>query len=178
MPLSPSDRQELQRQLCALADGQRSAFEPLFTRAWPIVRACVAARLPAGEAEDVAQQALLKVFARASEFDPARDALHWLLGVAIWEARSARRRRERRREDSLAAESGERSALGPNPEETAIAADLEAALEQVLGTLRRSDVEALKAFAEERRPRGAAFRKRLERALERLRLAWRARHVD
>lgn len=178
MPLSPAERQELQRQLCALADGQRSAFEPLFMQAWPIVRACVAARLPAAEAEDVAQQALLKVFARASEFDPARDALSWILGVAVWEARTARRRSERRREDGLSAELAQRSTRGPSPEQTAISADLEAALEQVLGTLRPPDVEALRAFAEERRPPGAAFRKRLERALERLRLAWRARHVD
>jgi len=178
MPLSPAERQELHAQLCALADGERAAFAPLFTRLWPVVRGCVAARLPAGEAEDVAQQALLKVFARASEFDPARDALAWVLGVAIWEARTARRRRERRREDGLATSLEERSISGPSPEDSAIAQDLRAALEQVLGTLRPGDVEALRAFAEERRPRGAAFRKRLERALGRLRLAWGARHVD
>lgn len=40
--------------------------------------------------------AVLKVFSRASEYDPERDALVWALGIAAWECRTIRRKRERR----------------------------------------------------------------------------------
>ena len=45
------------------------------------------------------QQALLKLFERASEFDPELDALSWALGIAAYEVRTARKWRLRRRED-------------------------------------------------------------------------------
>ena len=52
-----------------------------------------------------------------------------------------------------------------------------AAAESVLGTLRPLDVETITSIATGARPaQGATFRKRLERALSRFRLAWRARH--
>src|SRR5258708_5693190 len=62
-----------------LADGDRSAFSPLYKLLWPVLRAFVHGQLPPSDAEDVAQDALLKVFASASRFDPARDALAWAL---------------------------------------------------------------------------------------------------
>jgi RNA polymerase sigma-70 factor (ECF subfamily) len=178
MPLSAAERERLRDGLVALADGDRSAFEPVFTRLWPIVRAFVARQLPAEEAEDVAQQALVNVFARATEYDRRRDALAWVLGVALWEARTVRRRRQRRREEALGEAQGERAGAAATPEDVAIARDLEHALRELLGELRPADVEALRAFAEDCRPAGARFRKRLERALGRLRAAWRTSHVD
>jgi RNA polymerase sigma-70 factor (ECF subfamily) len=177
MPLNAFERHQVQAGLTALADGDRAAFAPLFERLWPIVRAFVVRQLPFEEAEDVAQQTLVKVFARAAEFDPERDALAWVLGVALWEVRTARRRRTRRREDTLGAALDERPTDVASPEQAAIARDREQALEEVLGSLRPEEVATLRAFADDRRPPGSAFRKRLERALARLRAAWRTSHV-
>src|SRR3954447_2713270 len=84
--------------MAALADGDRDAFHPVFVRLWPVLRAFVGRLLPAADAEDVAQQALVNVFTRVSEFDRGRDALSWALGIAAWEVRTVRRRSQRRRE--------------------------------------------------------------------------------
>jgi RNA polymerase sigma-70 factor (ECF subfamily) len=154
--------------MTALAQGEREAFHPVFERLWPLLRGFVGRHLPFEDAEDVAQTALVKMFERASEFDPRRDALCWALGIAAWEVRTQRRRRLRRREtsaDVLEYQPDE----APSPEDSALCRDLEQALEGALGQLRASDVEALAAFAQDERPTGAAFRKRLERALQRLR---------
>jgi RNA polymerase sigma-70 factor (ECF subfamily) len=175
-----AERAELQHWMTLLADGDRSAFHPVFARLWPLVRGFVsrqvARELGPAEAEDVAQLALLKLFERATEFNPQLDALSWALGVAAYEARSARRRAGRRREDvvPLDALADDR----PTPEEHALCADLESAASALIGTLRPADAEALAALASGRRPAvpGATFRKRLERAMARVRAAWKAKH--
>ncbi|WP_437579678.1 RNA polymerase sigma factor [Sorangium sp. So ce887] len=161
-----------------LADGDRAAFEPVYAALWPAISAFCRRMLGGGEAdaEDAAQQALLKVFDRASSFDPEADALTWALAIAAWECRTARRRRTRSREapdeliPSVAADL-------PTPEDAAIARDLDDAAREVLGTLAEADRETLRATLLEgdRDPSvsGAAFRKRRERAFARLREAWR-----
>src|SRR5215813_612631 len=88
--------------MARLADGDRSAFSTVYQALWPVLRAFVARQLPMPDSEDAAQEALLKVFARASEFDPERDALSWALGIAAFEIRSTRKRSLRRREDLVA----------------------------------------------------------------------------
>ena len=172
-------REALQRQLERLADGDRDAFHPLFVRLWPLLRGFAARCLPPEDVEDSAQEALLRVFARAAEFDRRRDALSWVLGIAAYEIRTARQRRRRRRrrehpDDALAAQPDP----GRSPEETALAAELEHALGEALGTLRPVDAETLLAYARGERPDlpGPTFRKRVERALGRLRSAWRLNH--
>jgi RNA polymerase sigma-70 factor (ECF subfamily) len=169
-------RLELQRCLARLADGDRAAFRPVFELAWPRVRQLAARLLPDGsDADDAAQLALLKVFERASEYDRARDALAWIVAIAGWECLTARRRRSRRREaagDVLAALVDGR----PGAEEQLLAAELEAAAVTVLGQLRAEDRTTLRLalFGEgERTVKPATFRKRMERALGRLRAAWR-----
>jgi RNA polymerase sigma factor (sigma-70 family) len=171
------EREALQRHLEQLADGDRDAFHPVFLRLWPLLRGFAARSLPAAEAEDAAQEALLRVFARAGEFDRRRDALSWVLGIAAYEIRSARKRRLRRREDGAGALAG-RPDLAPSPEDSAVAGDLERALAAALATLRPGDSEALLAYARGARPDLPAptFRKRVERALARLRGAWRLNH--
>ena len=171
-----AERAALQQSMVRLADGDRSAFSPLYTLLWPALRVFVHRQLPASDAEDVAQDALLKVFARASRFDPARDALAWALGIAAFEVRTARKRNARRKEELL-------EPLGlPDPhlleEDAIIDRHLEAAAFEVLGTLRPLDVEALQCAIRGRSPpvSAAAFRKRVERAIKRLKLAWRAKH--
>ena len=172
-------RDPLTRDLLRLADGDRSAFESVYAVARPRVERLVH-RLLAGDpdVEDVAQRALIKVFERASEFDAGRGpALPWILGVAAWECRSHRKSRVRRRE--VPVEAPPERAATDCPERALLDAELEQALHAAIGTLAPADRETLLAALEHtRRPDvpGATFRKRLQRALTRLKSAWRAEH--
>ena len=170
-------RAALQRDLTALASGDRGAFDPVFRRLWPLLRGFAGRCLPAAEAEDVAQAALMRVFSRASEFDPRRDALSWALGVAAWEIRTAGTQARRRREDpeELRPEPADRA---PTPETLAIASDAREALKRALVELSPADAATLIAYARGERPNlpQATFRKRVERALARLRAQWRMDH--
>ena len=176
MILDTPARAELQRALTRLADGDRSAFDAVFARLWPVVRELAARYLPPIDVEDAAQTALLKLFERASEFDPDRDAVAWAIGIAMWEIRTVRRRGWRRRDTSGLDDAAGLALDGVNPEEHAIAANLAAAIGQTLATLRAEDREALLRYARDERMVGAGFRKRLQRARERMRAAWRLRH--
>jgi len=174
-------RATLHDDLTRLAAGDRGALDAVFDRAQPAVRALALRMLPRPEdAEEAAQQALLKVFERASEFDPARgDGLAWILGVAAWECRTTRQKLRRSREDTtaepLVAVSGR-----VGPEDALARQELLDALEAVLGTLRPADRAVLEA-ALERQPRPAiapgAFRQRLRRARLRLQDAWEAMYA-
>jgi len=143
---------------------------------WPVLRAFVTRQLPPSDSEDVAQEALLKVLGRASDFDPEREALTWALGIAAFEVRTARKRVARRKE-----ELNDPPASGVDAvslEEAAMDRDLQAAALEVLGTLRPSDIETLRSVLSGRSPpiHWATFRKRVERALKRMRLAWTTKH--
>ena len=171
-------RAELQEWLVRLADGDRSAFAPLFARAEPLLRNLASRMLgPGGDAEDAAQQALLRVFSRVGELDPERDGLGWMLAIVGNECRTVRKKRRRRREVFEGAEvpgSGD-------PEAELASSELARAAREVLGSLRPEDADALRAgIGELPRPAvpPATFRKRLQRATQRLRLAWRLKHGD
>ncbi len=159
-----------------LADGDRSAFDPLYDRLWPIVRAWCARRVtdPA-QAEDAAQAALIKVFERASSYDPERPALPWVLTIASWECRTAQTNQRRRPTGEQAPDEAD---PGATPEDLAVRADLVAALREVMGELSPSDEETLWAAVHGAHGEvgGATFRKRLERARGRLRSLWGRRH--
>ena len=145
---------------------------------WPALRRFARHLLPDGaEADDAAQNALLKIFTRASELDLERDALTWALGVTAYECKTARKRTQRKRENGELG-LGALHASGPSPEQAAISRQLEQAASEVLDTLRPIDVETLRALMDDARPDvpAATFRKRLERALHRLQVAWRSRH--
>lgn len=169
-------RAELQRELTRLADGDRQAFEPVFARLWPVVQSLAARYLPPIDVDDAAQNALLKLFERASEFDPDRDAVAWAIGIAMWEIRTVRRRAWRRRGTSALDEAADVNLNAIDPEERAIAANLAAAVGRTLATLRPEDREALLRYAHDERTLGERFRKRLQRARARMREAWRLRH--
>jgi RNA polymerase sigma-70 factor (ECF subfamily) len=162
----------LDRALAALADGDRDAFDPVFEIVWPIASRFARRWLGDGaDAEDAAQQALLSVFARASEYDRDRDGLRWILGIVAHECRSARRRMRRRGE----LVGHEMISTHASPEDEASDAELRAAIVAALGELDAIDSEAIVASVlETSRPdvAPATFRKRLERALVRLRRIW------
>jgi RNA polymerase sigma-70 factor (ECF subfamily) len=167
-----------------LSDGDRSAFTSVYAEARPLLERFIRRALGGGpDVEDAAQQALLNVFARAREYQPERSAKAWMLGIAAYECRTARKRQGRRREAPLAGAALELPAGAPTPEERSLSADLEAAAREVLGALRPQDRDAILASVDD----GAAsragmapatFRKRLQRALQRARLIWRARHGE
>jgi DNA-directed RNA polymerase specialized sigma24 family protein len=162
--------------MCRLADGDRSAFHPVFSLAHPLLLRFAQRMLQgAPEAEDAAQQALLKVFSRAARFDASGDALTWMFALTAWECRTARRAHERRREQGEVPD----GVHPENPESALVVGELLEAARELVGALNREDAETL-AAAWEGAPRpsipAATFRKRLQRAVERLRLAWRLKH--
>lgn len=158
----------LSQRILRLADGDGSAFDDVYDVVGPRVDAlCVRLLGPGPDAEDAAQQTLIRVFERVDQYDPAiGPALGWILGLAVWEARTVRRRRGRRREDPW----GE----APIPMEVAMPVDDDgwAEVNDAIATLRPVDREVVLAVLG-RGPRPqttpAAFRKRVQRVVERIR---------
>jgi RNA polymerase sigma-70 factor (ECF subfamily) len=171
-----TERADIQALMSAAADGDRASVEPLFAALWPIVLA-YSRRLLGDDmlAEDVAQESLVKLFAQLSRFDRERDGVTWALTHATWQCRTARRARQRRGEDARIVEQtyDDREAI----EERALVV---AALEALAGlSTRDREVIAASLTDDDELRRSlapATYRKRLERALARLRLSWRSRH--
>jgi RNA polymerase sigma-70 factor (ECF subfamily) len=168
-----AERRRLQEQMVRLADGDREAFLPVFAALRPLLRRFAARHLGPAPAEDVAQEALLKVFARASTFDRERDALAWAVTITAYEIRTVRKRAVRRREEALDdARLAHRPDPAASPEEAAIATGLDRALDDALRVLAPEDAATLRDYASGDRPKDiapATFRKRVERSLRRLR---------
>lgn len=166
---------DLNALMARLAEGDRAAFTPVFRALWPRVqRLCSRLVHSEADAEDAAQQAMEKILSRASEYDPKRAALPWALGIAGWECRTLRKRQARRRElsDEAAPEALD---TRPGADDALAERDLVQATMEALGTLSASDQETLLAtyFDHATSASGATLRKRRERALDRLRLAFR-----
>jgi RNA polymerase sigma-70 factor (ECF subfamily) len=144
---------------------------------WPLLRGFAARALrDDGRGEDAAQEALIKLFEQATDFDASRDGVAWAIAITAYEVRSIRRRGLRRREEAL-----DRAADAPattgTPEAMVVERDLARAAREVLSGMKEEDMAAILVAIGERRPFGdATFRKRLQRALARLRHAWRAKH--
>lgn len=173
-----ADRSRLHADFARLADGDRSAFSPVFRALWPPVRALCARTLGGdSDADDAAQEALRTLFLRAGEYDGQGSVLAWAMAIAAWQCRTLLRRRQRARAVPLSA--AERHAdAGASPEAAVIAADLQRAALEILGQLSPEDRQILEAAcsAEGDGARSALFRKRKQRALERLQRAWRQWH--
>jgi RNA polymerase sigma-70 factor (ECF subfamily) len=171
-----ADRAELQLWMTAAADGDRAALEPLFAALWPIVVAYATRWLAdRAAAEDCAQDALVQLFGQLAHFDREHDALTWTLAIATWQCRTARRRIARRAEQPHEGEASVDGAAAAEERELVRAALAE------LDTLAPHDRDVIAAalfddgaLREHLAP--ATFRKRLERALARLRTSWRSRH--
>ncbi len=149
-----------------LVDGDRAAFEPLFHALYP--RALRLARRQTGSlAEDVAQSAMLKVFSRSSEFTKNKPVLPWFYAVVANEVRSVWRREARL---ARPVEANDKGIL--SPEDEALEAELARVLQASHRALGKADREAIEALLGHRaRPSidDATFRKRVSRAIARLR---------
>lgn len=172
MGLAPDT--DLNALMARVADGDRAAFSPVFQQLWPrLLRFCTRALNHEGDAADAAQQAMEKIFTRASSYDRSRPVLPWALAMAAWECRTIRRRRVRRREapdaDATAGVSEARDA-----EHDLVRRQLTLAALEALGELSDTDRQTLLAtfWEEAAGAEGSTLRKRRERALSRLRAAW------
>jgi RNA polymerase sigma-70 factor, ECF subfamily len=171
--MNEQQRQRVHRAIVRLADGDREAFGCVFEELWPAFLSFARRAMPGDpNAEDLAQQALLKVFSRISEFETDRDGVAWAFGIAANEVRTQRKRLQRRREVGDALDSLPDRAR--SPEQVVLDEDLNRALNVVLGQLSASDRAVLAPDGEQPTsgPIGTAGRKRRQRALDRLRALW------
>jgi RNA polymerase sigma factor (sigma-70 family) len=174
--MNAPQRRTVHEAMVRLAEGDRDAFDTVFSGLWPELLSFVRRAMPGHpDVEDLAQQTLLKIFFRISDFDTSRDGVAWAFGIAIYEVRTLRRQRQRRREvtgtDMRAHAHG-----SPSPEDLAVDADLHRALAQSLDELTAADRSALSPDAAPGALSPAAWRKRRQRAIQRLRAIWVNRH--
>jgi RNA polymerase sigma-70 factor (ECF subfamily) len=168
-------RKTIHDAMVRLADGDRSAMNVLVNELWPVVLAFADRGLQhEQDAEDVAQEVFLRICARISDFDRQRDGLSWAFGIASYEIMTARKRRKRRRELSGDCELGARVDASATQEEAAIQNELTQAMALAVGHLSNDDRASLGLDVSVRDNAPAAtFRKRRQRALDRLRTVWR-----
>jgi RNA polymerase sigma factor (sigma-70 family) len=173
---SPEVRDPAEEQLdvhmSRLAEGAREAFDPLFRALYPRALRLARLQLPADQAGDAAQSVLMKVFARAGEFQPGRPVLPWFYAIAANELRTHCRRsaahRKRNAEEDLAAD----LPGSQDPEGALATREVHAALARAVALLDDDSASAIAAMLHgAERPSGnaAAFRKRVSRAYARLR---------
>jgi RNA polymerase sigma factor (sigma-70 family) len=149
-----------------LRAGDRSELTFVFEALDGPVRALTRKMLGGGpDADDAAQEALMKVFASLDRYEDGRDPVTWALAVAGWECRTVRRRASRARTDAAVTEHVSASA---SPEEEAEAEELRAAIVEIRTALSPIDQETLDAVLGET-GEGAKFRKRKERLMDRMR---------
>jgi RNA polymerase sigma-70 factor (ECF subfamily) len=171
-------RRHVHEAMVQLAEGRRAAFDAVFAGLWPELLSFVRRAMPGHpDADDLAQQTLLRIFFRISEFDTSRDGVAWAFGIAIYEVRTLRRTRQRRQEIVIdaAIPTIDRS---PSPEKLLIETDLRQALSDALGELTESDRAVLLPGDDQIVSVSPdTWRKRRQRALERLRAVWRSRNA-
>lgn len=159
------DETELDALMDRLADGDRTAFEPLYAVLRPRAVRFARARLGVERAEDAAQATLLRVFSRASEFERGRAVLPWFYAIAANEIRAIARR------DRIPAPPLE-SATVIDPETELCEREVARAVERALADLDEDSAEAILASLDHGpRPNvpASTFRKRVSRAYVRLR---------
>lgn len=161
--------------MIAAADGDRGAIDPLFHMLWPVTVAYATRFLgDPGLAEDCAQDALVTLFGQLDRFERERDALTWALTHTAWRCRTERRKRQRRGEAAAVDVTFDDRQRLEERELVRAAVDALAALaphdREVIAAALTDDDGLRRALAP------ATFRKRLERALARLRTSWRSRH--
>ena len=168
-----TEDEDLDVLMARLAEGDRSVFSAVFARIWPPTeRFCRSLLKNEADASDAAQEAMQKILERASDYDPTRPAMPWALAIAAWECRTLQCKRLRRRE---VLDDQEHDRVGDDQEEALVKHDLAEAALAAMGELSKVDRDTLLSTFVDEAPSGggATFRKRRERALVRLRMAFR-----
>lgn len=156
-----------------LSQGDRAAFDPLFRALHPRAFRLARVRLDEDQASDAAQSILMKVFARASEFEAGRPALPWFYAVASNEIRTLERRRAAAAGRAADEKRARRVEALEDPERLLLDRELRRCLDAAVASLDQSSAEAIACLLDEGpRPdlRAPTFRKRLSRAYARLRV--------
>jgi len=159
--------------MARLSSGDRAAFDPLFRALYPRAVRFARSKLPEDQAADAAQRVLMKVFARASQFEPGRPALPWFYAVAGNELRTLERQAAQGRRRQVAADHADAVAAPDDPERLLLDRELHAALDRAVAELDDESADAILAMLGEARRPGlapATFRKRVSRAYARLRI--------
>lgn len=172
----PPPTAELDELFARLAGGDRAAIGQAFTRVYPMVRRfCERLLNDVCDAEDATQQALERVFERIATYDTSRPALPWVLGIAAWEVRTVRRKRWRSQKRAAKFEAHEVAAGAPSPEAGAASRQLLSAVDDLIATLPTRERETMQQVIQQElalvleNKGDSTFRKRKERALDRLR---------
>lgn len=156
-----------------LSQGEREAFDPLFRALFPRAQRMARLKLPEDQAADAAQAMLMKVFARASEFEAGKPVLPWFYAIAANELHGVVRKRAVQQRREVGEQLAHELPTNDDPERLIIERELHAALERAITDLDDDGAEAISAMLNEgERPRIAtsAFRKRVSRAYARLRV--------
>lgn len=155
-------RRQLQDDLRRLGDGDRAAASAVFAALWPSCLQLARQALKSDvDAEDAAQNALVKLFQQAPSFDATRSALGWALALVTWECRTIRKKRSRSKEDA-------RDVDVVAPVVVDNARDVEAVVRGFV-ELDARDQETLRALLDGAPAGDATSRKRRQRAIDRLR---------
>lgn len=156
-----------------LSQGEREAFDPLFRALHPRAMRMARLKLPEDQAADAAQSMLMKVFARASEFEAGRPALPWFYAIAANELHTLVRRRTREQHRRVNDDHAHQLPVNDDPELLLLERELRLALERAIGTLDDDSAQAISSMLNDGgRPQigASAFRKRVSRAYARLRV--------
>jgi RNA polymerase sigma factor (sigma-70 family) len=167
------DERELDALMERLADGDRRAFDPLFAALHPRAVALARARLASADADDAAQQALVRLFARASEFTPGRAVLPWFYAIAANEIHAVARRAARGRSRDAGPDAVTAILATDDPEAEILRDELRASVRAAVAALDDASALAIRGLLGEAPPAGAsppALRKRVSRAYARLRV--------
>lgn len=178
-PVQARSEADLDTLMARLAQGDRSAFDPLFRALHPRALRLARARIDPASASDVAQAALLKVFARASDFTANRPVLPWFYAVLANELRSSQRAQRRAVPTAPEQLAGTRDELDLEAE--LLQRELSRALELAIDQLDGEAADAIHAMLQRaERPQidPVVFRKRVSRAYARLRLYLGGSHAD
>jgi RNA polymerase sigma factor (sigma-70 family) len=133
------------------------------------------ARIKLGEdqAADCAQSVMMKVFARAREFETGRPALPWFYAVAANELRTFDRRNARRQRTTVDESRANEVQGADDPERLLLQQELRSCLERAVASLDENSAEAIACMLDDRpgpNLSASAFRKRVSRAYAKLRL--------
>ena len=159
-----------------LASGDRTALPEAFRILHPMLQRFCEKLLGRGsDADDATQQSLERVFEQIGSYDVTRSALPWIYAIASWEVKTIRRRTWRSEERKVSVREDELTGAVQDPETAAMSKQFLAAVTELIDTLPAIDRQTLRETlerelaAESTSPSDAAFRKRKERALQKIR---------